>query len=344
MNKYLVIIYLSIMAAFLVIIQIGIRHPMNPADMAGTQGTRNDEKFELMAVKQRREQEKMQKAVLAVKQAQPNAEYDTMVYIPPGSFMLGNAHGQNSEKPVRQIVLSGYWIDKYEAPMAQYYAFIAATGHREPRLAGYLALASVDLSTLMAPNKPAVGVSWEDARAYCEWKGKRLPTEAEWEKAAKGQGQRQWPWGDAPNAMLANLDGGEDQFQGTAPVDGFPAGQSPYGLFNMTGNAMEWVNDWYDEQYYKFMPPSNPPGPSIGDEKVVRGGSWHDSLRYAHTYSRFKMFPEYRDATIGFRCARSKSEAPTTKLEATPIWAGLKSKTDNVSTRNAVMKKSSSLR
>jgi len=307
MSKYLVLVYLVIVGAFLVIIQIGIRHPSDPVQMAATREGKGEDKFEWMAVKQRREQEAMRKAQAALKSAPLNPEYDAMVLVPEGSFLMGNDHGQNSEKPVRQIYLNAYWIDQYEVPMAQFSAFVAATGHREPRLAGYLALASVDLATFVEPAKPVVGVSWEDARTYCQWKGKRLPTEAEWEKAAKGQGQRLWPWGDQPDPQRANLDGVEDHFQGTAPVDDFPSGRSPYGIFNMTGNAMEWVNDWYDERYYAVMPPQNPPGPSIGDERVIRGGSWHDSFRYAHTYSRFKMLPEYRDVTIGFRCARTAS-------------------------------------
>jgi sulfatase modifying factor 1 len=307
MSKYLVYIYLLIVGIFVVIIQIGIRHPMRPGQVSEQAGAKGDDKFEWMAVKQRREQEKMQKAEAALARAPVNPEYDAMAMIPAGKFLMGNAQGQNSEKPVRPIDLDAYWIDTYEVPMAQYFAFTAATGHRRPRLAGYLAVASIDMSTFVEPAKPVVGVSWEDAKAYCEWKKKRLPTEAEWEKAAKGQWQRRWPWGNTPDPLLANLDGAEDHFQGTAPVDSFQAGRSPYGLFNMTGNAMEWTNDWYDERYYAIMPPRNPQGPAIGDEKVIRGGSWHDSFRYAHTYSRFKMFPEYRDATIGFRCARSTS-------------------------------------
>lgn len=314
MSKYLVYIYLLLVGAFLVIIQIGIRHPLDPTRLTATPDTKSNDKFEWMAVKQRREQEKMQKAQAALTRAPLNPEYDAMVLVPEGSFPMGNAQGQNSEKPVRSIYLNAYWIDQYEVPMAQFYAFIAATGHREPRLAGYLALASVDLSTFLEPAKPVVGVSWEDAKAYCQWKGKRLPTEAEWEKAAKGQGARLWPWGDKPDPQLANLDGAVDHFQGTAPVDSFPSGRSPYGLYNMTGNVMEWVSDWYGERYYAVMPPQNPQGPSIGDEKVIRGGSWHDSLRYAQTSSRFKMFPEYRDATIGFRCARSKAPSSKTSL------------------------------
>jgi len=307
MSKYLVLVYLLIVGAMLVVIQIGIRHPWDPVQMAAKREGGGGDKFEWMASKQRREREAMDKALVALKSAPLDSEYDAMMSIPAGDFLMGNDQGQNSEKPVRQIYLDAYWIDKYEVPMAQFYAFVAATGHREPRLAGYLALASVDLATFVAPANPVVGVSWEDARAYCQWQGKRLPSEAEWEKAAKGRRQRMWPWGNMPNPQLTNLDGVEDHFQGTAPVDSFQAGRSPYGVFNMTGNAMEWVNDWYDERYYAVMPPKNPPSPSIGDEKVIRGGSWHDSFRYAHTYSRFKMLPEYRDATIGFRCARSAS-------------------------------------
>jgi len=308
MSKHLVIIYLLIVGAILVIAQIGIRNPWDPAKLvAQREGKAEGEKFELMADKLKREQAAMDKARAAMKEAVPNPDYDAMVMIPAGNFLMGGEGGQNSEKPVRTIYLGAYWIDKYEVPMAQFYAFVAATGHREPRLAGYLALASVDMATFVEPAKPVAGVSWEDAEAYCQWKGKRLPTEAEWEKAAKGEGQRKWSWGDNPDPLLANLEGTEDHFIGTAPVDSFQEGRSPYGVFNMTGNVMEWVNDWYDERYYEVMPSRNPPGPSIGDEKVIRGGSWHDSFRYAHTYSRFKMLPEYRDATIGFRCASSAS-------------------------------------
>jgi len=315
MSKYLVIVYLLIVGAILVMIQIGIRNPWDPVQIVAKRQGQGNEKFEWMAVKEERERAAMEKARAAVRAAVVNPAHETMVLIPAGHFTLGNDGGQNSEKPVRVIDLDGYWIDQYEVSMAQFYAFVAATGHREPRLAGYLTLASVDLASFVEPAKPVSGVSWEDADAYCRWKGKRLPTEAEWEKAAKGQGQREWPWGGTPDPLRANLEGVEDHFPGTAPVDGFEAGRSPYGLYNMTGNVMEWVDDWYDEHYYKVMPAKNPPGPAIGDEKVIRGGSWHDSFRYAHTYSRFKMFPEYRDVTIGFRCA--KSTTPNMKVHHT---------------------------
>ncbi|MEW6324172.1 MAG: formylglycine-generating enzyme family protein [Nitrospirota bacterium] len=244
-----------------------------------------------------------------------NPAHDAMILIPAGEFLMGNERGQNNERPVRKINLDAYWIDKYEVTMAQFYAFVAATSHREPRLAGYLAVESVELPSFLEADKPVVGVSWLDADAFCRWKGKRLPTEAEWEKAAKGTGQRAWPWGDQPIPTVVNLEGIEDHFPGTAPVDYFSEGQSAYGVYQMAGNAMEWTNDWYDEHYYKVMPAKNPAGPPIGDEKVIRGGSWHDSFRYSHTYSRFKMLPEYRDVTIGFRCARSMDK----KLEASGV-------------------------
>jgi formylglycine-generating enzyme required for sulfatase activity len=309
MNKYLVIVYLAIVGAILLIVQIGIRNPWNPVQMvAEREGRAPAKKFEWMAQRKAREREAMEKAQLAVRRAVVNPAHHVMVKIPAGAFLMGNEKGQNNEKPVRTISLDDYWIDKYEVTMAQFYAFVAATGHREPRLAGYLSIAAVEMASLLEPDKPVAGVSWEDADAYCRWSGKRLPTEAEWEKAAKGQGQRQWPWGDEPDPTVVNLEGVEDGVQGTTAVDQFPGGQSPYGVFHMSGNVMEWVNDWYDEHQYKVMPSKNPVGASIGDEKVIRGGSWHDSFRYSHTYSRFKMLPEYRDVTIGFRCARSTGE------------------------------------
>lgn len=313
MSKYLVIVYLVIVGVIVVMIQIGIRNPWDPVQIVATREGQEREKFEWMATKEKRELAAMEKAKTAIRNVPPHAGYETMILIPAGTFLMGNEKGQNSEKPVRVIDLDAYWIDQYEVPMPQFYAFAATTGHREPRLAGYLALASVDMASFVEPTKPVAGVSWQDADAYCRWKGKRLPTEAEWEKAAKGQTQRQWPWGDTPDPMLTNLEGVEDQFAGTAPVDSFVAGRSPYGVYNMTGNVMEWVNDWYDEHYYKVIPARNPQGPSIGDEKVIRGGSWHDSFRYAHTYSRFKMLPEYRDVTIGFRCVRSVSPSGTSQ-------------------------------
>lgn len=308
MNKYIALIYLLIVGAMLVIVQIGIRNPWDPVQMvAEREGKPADKPFEWMSQKKKRERDAMQHAEAAVKTAVLNPEHEVMARIPAGAFLMGNEAGQNNEKPVRKIHLDEYWIDKYEVNMGQFYAFMAATQHRAPRLAGYLAIGSVEMASLLEPTKPAAGVSWLDAATYCQWKGKRLPTEAEWEKAAAGAEQRKWPWGNEPIPTVASLEGIEDGFAGAAPVDAFPEGQSPYGVYQMAGNVMEWVSDWYDEHYYKVMSTNNPTGADIGDEKVIRGGSWHDSFRYSHTYSRFKMLPEYRDVTIGFRCAGSNA-------------------------------------
>ena len=303
MNRYIALFYLSIVLVIVVVVQLGIRNPWDPI---GALSGKDEKKFEWMSTKKKREKAAMEKAYTAMEQSTAAPRPDAVVRIPAGTFLMGSSEeGQNSEKPVRTVYLGEYEIDQYEVSMDQFYAFVAATGHRKPRLAGYLSIASVDLPAFLEPNKPVVGVAWLDALTYCIWRGKRLPSEAEWEKAANGRRENRWPWGNTQNDSLSNMRGVEDGFHGTAPVDSLEAGQSDYGAYNMAGNVMEWVNDWYDEHYYSVMPGENPPGPSIGDEKVIRGGSWHDSLRYSHTYSRFKMLPEYRDVTIGFRCARS---------------------------------------
>ncbi len=161
------------------------------------------------------------------------------------------------------------------------------------------------IPVLLNPYSPVVGVSWDDADAYCYWKGKRLPTEAEWEKAAKGIDQRKWPWGDEENPNFANLVGAEDGFRYTSPVGSFKQDKSPFGVYDMAGNAMEWVSSWFQEDYYQIMPVLNPKGPAKGENRGIRGGSWNDSILRAKTTIRFKTRPTYRDVTIGFRCAKS---------------------------------------
>src|SRR3990170_3271656 len=168
MNKYLVIFYLAIVGAILLIIQIGIRNPWNPVEMvAEREGRAPERKFEWMAQRKAREQKAIETARLTVQGAAVNPAHHVMVKIPAGAFLMGNEKGQNNEQPVRTISLDDYWIDKYEVTMAQFYAFVAATGHREPRLAGYLSIAAVEMASFLEPDKPVVGVSWEDAGAYC---------------------------------------------------------------------------------------------------------------------------------------------------------------------------------
>ena len=223
----------------------------------------------------------------------PEDVHPEEVLIPAGTFWMGDSRGKDN--PAHKIYLDAYWIDKYEVTNAQYRKFAEATGRKKPRY-------SKD-SRFDGDLQPVIGVTWEDARAYCEWAGKRLPTEAEWEKAARGGESRLYPWGDTYNPNFANHKASR-QGQPVA-VGSYPQGASPYGVYNMAGNVWEWCADWYEKRYYDISPTKNPVGPADGRDRVIRGGGWNvEQIDMAH---RRGIRPDKTYRSLGFRCVRTPS-------------------------------------
>jgi formylglycine-generating enzyme required for sulfatase activity len=168
-------------------------------------------------------------------------------------------------------------------------------------------------------NYPVFRVDWDQAKTYCEWRGGSLPTEAQWEKAARGTDARIYPWGNTFDGTEANFCDkkncpdeipsivGDDGYAYTSPVGSYESGKSPYGIYDLAGNVWEWVADWFDENYYANSPSSNPLGPSSGKFRVLRGGAWNELEDFMEVTSRFALPPDYFNYAIGFRCVRSIS-------------------------------------
>ena len=227
---------------------------------------------------------------------------EEMVTIPAGPFVRGTLSGGFDEQPQRTIDLETFSIDRFEVTNHQYQQFVLATGHRK---AGPPSRYAKSIGRMRGTNQPAVYVSWDDAKEYCHWKGKRLPTEAEWEKAMRGTDGRLWPWGNQEKPNGANWARVQDGYDVSARVGSFPTDNSPYGVMDGAGNVMEWVADWYQESYYKESPDKNPPSPEFGTFRVMRGGGYTTTGGDLRITSRSKMVPDFRDETIGFRCAIS---------------------------------------
>ena len=251
--------------------------------------------------------------------AEPFMEKDPveMVVVPSGPFIRGSAEGEGrpDERPRRKIFLDGFSIDKYEVTNRRYQKFVDETLHKPPfNVYGDGRL----FETPEVADRPVVQVTWHDAVDYCFWAGKRLPTEAEWEKAAGGKEGLRYPWGDNPgDRNLANYD---REWQGSKTlldVTSMPEGVSPYGLFHMAGNVREWVHDWYSTEYYRISPKKNPKGPDNGILKVIRGGSWHSFLSDLRVASRGKGGFALKTHGIGFRCARDIGVTKKTKNDTT---------------------------
>jgi formylglycine-generating enzyme required for sulfatase activity len=224
-----------------------------------------------------------------------------MVQVPEGPFMMGSKDGDPDEAPERQTYLKAFYIDTKEVSQEEYARFAKMTKRALPKIEVF----EDDQSKLLRPEFAAMSMTWDEAVAYCKWAGKRLPTEAEWEKAGRGEGKRKYAWGDTfmSGRANANVDGSEDGFRYLAPPGSFETGRSPYGIYDMTGNVAEWVADSYDEHYYQKAPYRDPKGPEPGELKVVRGGSWRETQHNARLSKRFAAKLWRTDITIGFRCA-----------------------------------------
>jgi formylglycine-generating enzyme required for sulfatase activity len=224
-----------------------------------------------------------------------------MVLVPAGEFMMGSNDGGSDEKPVHRVYLDDYYIDKYEVTTSRYAAFLQATSRAAPERWN-------EASQVSDGERPVIGVDWHDADAYCRYYGKRLPTEAEWEKAARGTDGRKYPWGnEEPTSRHTNFNKCCD-WKGYATLTAVmehDAGKSPYGAYDMAGNVWEWTADWYDKSYYQSSPDRNPTGPSSGSSKVLRGGSWDAVANFVRSAYRRFLLPPYRYDDIGFRCAKT---------------------------------------
>lgn len=225
------------------------------------------------------------------------------------------------EDPPHHVYVDAFWIDETEVNNAMYAQCVALGDCGSPYKTNSYTRDSY-FGNKEFDDYPVIYISWVDASAYCKWGGRRLPTEAEWEKAAGWDGNKQmkniYPWGDSFDGTNVNFcdetctnswkNGNYyDGFQDTAPVGSYPAGVSFYGALDMAGNAWEWVADWYAGDYYSNSPSSNPVGPKKAFSRVLRGGSWNDNATFVRTANRMWFDPESANFSIGFRCARDAS-------------------------------------
>ncbi|MFH2069617.1 MAG: formylglycine-generating enzyme family protein [Elusimicrobiota bacterium] len=238
--------------------------------------------------------------------SEANKKYEGMVLIPAGEFTMGSESGESDEKPPHKVYLDAYYIDKYEVTFEQYDKFCEATGRKKPSHSGW-----------GRGNRPVIDVNWNDAMAYAKWAEKRLPTEAEWEKAARAGSNTKYCFGDG-ESELGNYAWYDKNSGGkTHPVGSKKPNQ--YGIYDMHGNVWEWCADWYDKNYYSVVagtvPAKNPKGPDSGEYRVLRGGSWYIDANFCRSAIRVRGWPHSRgdyegyfrdywdDCWRGFRCA-----------------------------------------
>lgn len=268
----------------------------------------------------------------------PASTMHELARVPAGYFAMGSAAGRADEQPVHQVYLDDFYIDRFEVNNDQYAAFLNDIGRNEDG-EGHLLFdvrdpdAQIRYDEEYAPipgteQRPVAEVSWYGARAYCTWAGLQLPTEAMWEKAARGTDGRIYPWGNSIDRSRANY-GKEgccrgddsDGFFDSAPVGSYQRGISPYGAYDMGGNVWEWVVDWYGADYYAQSPARDPQGPDTGISRVLRGGSMSSDPYRLRTTDRSGLPPSVSYIIVGFRCAAH--ELPATAVQSTS-WGQIK--------------------
>jgi formylglycine-generating enzyme required for sulfatase activity len=244
----------------------------------------------------------------------PAGSEHIQVFVPGGAFEMGNPDGPDNERPLHEVALDAFYIDKYEVTNAQYLAYVEVTGVGKPQF--------IREKAFNQPDQPVVGILWSQARDYCDWAGLKLPSEAQWEKAASGTDGRIYPWG---NEATVTQQGNFNFSSGPTAVGSFPEGASPYGAHDMAGNVWEWTLDEYEHTYYSHSPVTNPinlknSGLNDGPDRTLRGGGWFSSLQNVRVSVRssiYLMDAQYEQnpdmdnvlmfARIGFRCVRNIS-------------------------------------
>lgn len=217
------------------------------------------------------------------------------VHVPLGEFIMGK--GAEGTSPRHVVYLDAYWMDRIEVTNAMYKLCVAK------KVCALPADDNVGYDQWAYRNHPITYITWFQAAEYCQWAGRRLPTEAEWEKAARGSDARLYSWGNTkPNARLANFD--ETMIHEAVSSFRYPLGASPYGVLNTSGNVREWIADWYDPNYYYVSPYANPKGPDTGTERSLRSGSYNEDQREVAVYRRYRHEPQSAGLSRGFRCAQ----------------------------------------
>jgi formylglycine-generating enzyme required for sulfatase activity len=239
---------------------------------------------------------------LSAQEAGPNAH--EMVLIPGGTFLMGSDQHQQVAKPMHPVTLDAFYMDAHEVTNSQYHQFCMESGHKLPEFWGM----DIYKSGLDFPDHPVVGVSHFDAREYAEWAGMRLPTEAEWEYAARGGLEGvSYPYGENADRARArinepNAEKGPVKIKSYAP--------NSFGLYDISGNVWEWVSDWFSESYYQESPDKNPQGPLQGSFRVLRGGGWHSGPGCTSVHHRNALPTHWVDMAGGFRCVKDAEEDP----------------------------------